>query len=254
MTTPKTAVVQTIENEQTLVNRARNAVTSCNWTIGECAAAWCQRHANGRTDEDFAQLISVSRTRVNDCRLVFQHFAAHAAKSVLTWSHFRAALNWDDADECLAWAADNAASIREMELWRRIQHGETLLGSQPAATETSDTLEAAVAREGLDASGVPPVTVTERDPAETPYSAFRADAGGQPRDRTRTADEKPARGKSRIALAKAFWRAGRDVFSGLGHTAAQALMNEMVSDFERTDEVEEVDEPRLQSLLSALKN
>lgn len=35
-------------------------------------------------------------------------------------------LNWDDAEDCLAWARDEAATVAEMRAWRKAQRGEDL--------------------------------------------------------------------------------------------------------------------------------
>ncbi len=42
------------ESEEFLIERAQNALNSCNWVIGECAAEWTQKYARGRTDADLA--------------------------------------------------------------------------------------------------------------------------------------------------------------------------------------------------------
>ena len=41
------------ESEDQLLQRAREALSRCNWEIGECAAKWTERYARGRTDADF---------------------------------------------------------------------------------------------------------------------------------------------------------------------------------------------------------
>ena len=118
------------ETEQQLIDRAQQALSS-NWTIGKCASIWCERYANGRTDADFADLIGASQQQVNAARRVFERFAdVYSTWSNLTWSHFKAAVSWEDAAECLQWAEEISASVREMKAWRRALHGEDL--TQPA--------------------------------------------------------------------------------------------------------------------------
>ncbi|MEZ6065027.1 MAG: hypothetical protein R3B90_04825 [Planctomycetaceae bacterium] len=53
----------------------------------------------------------------------------------LKWSHYYAAVNWDDSAECLQWANDLGATVAEMKAWRRSQRGEDL--TQPAAEGTA---------------------------------------------------------------------------------------------------------------------
>lgn len=125
------------ETEDQLVERARLALSRCNWEIGECAAAWTRRFARGRTDADFGALIGLSGDQVYQRRRVWETFSDVADRyDRLKWSHFYAALNWDDAAECLQWANDMAATVAEMRAWRRAQHGEDL--SAPAEVEGAE--------------------------------------------------------------------------------------------------------------------
>lgn len=129
MTTKKTT-----ETEDQLVARAQNALSSCNWEIGECAAQWTQRYAAGRTDVDFGMLIGLSGDQVYQRRRVWERFAdEHEQYPTLKWSHYYVALNWENAAECLTWANDMEATVAEMRAWRRAQQGEDL--TAPAAEE-----------------------------------------------------------------------------------------------------------------------
>lgn len=124
-------MVQAVVSESDLISRAQTALSECNWIVGECAAQWTQRYARGRTDADFGGLIGLSGDQVYQRRRVWETFAdVHAEYSKLKWSHFYAALTWDDASECLQWANENDATINEMKAWRRAQHGENL--AEPA--------------------------------------------------------------------------------------------------------------------------
>jgi len=113
--------------EEELVEKAQNALNQCNWVIGECAAQWTQRYAQGRTDADFGARIGLSGDQVYQRRRVWETFAdVHENYPKLKWSHFYAALNWDDAADCLQWANEIGATVAEMKAWRRAQHGEDL--------------------------------------------------------------------------------------------------------------------------------
>ncbi|WP_437205026.1 hypothetical protein [Planctomicrobium sp. SH664] len=122
------------ETEDQLIRRAQQALSHCNWEIGECASRWTQKFARGRTDVDFGVLIGMSGDQIYQRRRVWETFAdVHKNYPKLKWSHFYVALNWDDSSECLQWAQDMEATIAEMKAWRRAQHGENL--SEPAVEE-----------------------------------------------------------------------------------------------------------------------
>ena len=122
------------ESEAQIVARAKEAITRCNWTLGECAAAWTRKYAKGRTDAAFAELVGLSPEQVYQRRRVFETFGdvKHDCPK-LSWSHFYVALTWDDAADCLSWADSMEATVAEMRAWRRAQHGEDL--SAPADDE-----------------------------------------------------------------------------------------------------------------------
>jgi hypothetical protein len=116
-----------LESEEQIVARAQDAVSLCRWVVGECAAVWTARYARGRTDGDFAVLIGISGDQVYQRRRVWETF--HEIREEfpkLKWSHFYAALNWDDARDCLSWAEDTQSTVAEMRAWRRAQRGEDL--------------------------------------------------------------------------------------------------------------------------------
>jgi hypothetical protein len=115
------------ETEASLISRAQVAVSHCNWEVGECAGLWTKRFARGRTDADFAALVSLSADQVYQRRRVWETFAdVFQSYPTLKWSHFYAAINWDDSSECLQWAEDVQAGVAEMKAWRRAQRGEDL--------------------------------------------------------------------------------------------------------------------------------
>jgi len=126
------------ETEEQLIQRAQQALSRCNWVIGECAVQWTRRYARGRSDVDFGALIGLSGDQVYQRRRVWETFSdVHEQYAALKWSHFYAALNWDDAPECLQWAQEMQATVAEMKAWRRAQHGEDL--TAPADDEAGGT-------------------------------------------------------------------------------------------------------------------
>lgn len=123
-----------METEDQLIARAQQALSRCNWVIGECAAQWTRKHARGRTDGDFGNLIGLSGDQVFQRRRVWEAFAdVYEQYPQLKWSHFYVAVNWDDSSECLQWANEMDATVAEMKAWRRAQRGDDL--TEPAEEE-----------------------------------------------------------------------------------------------------------------------
>lgn len=145
---PTTAIViQAEATEQQLVERAKAAESDSHWVIGECAALCARLH--NTTAAEFAQMCGMDPQQVQQRRRVYDVFAdVRQSYTCITFSHFRAALDWDDSAECLGWAEENGASVREMEAWRRAQQGssQAIVGDcddepEPAADHTCTTSE-----------------------------------------------------------------------------------------------------------------
>ena len=127
--------------EQDLVRTAQTAVSRCNWVVGRCAAEWTRRYSRGRTDADFAQLVGLSADQVYQRRRVWETFGdVVESYPSLKWSHFYAAVSWDDAPECLGWASENDATVSEMRAWRRALRGEEAIESSDPSPLADDPL------------------------------------------------------------------------------------------------------------------
>ena len=157
---PEAAALETAD-EETLLATAREAISSCNWIIGQCAAQWTERYASGRTDRDFGEQVGLSGDQVYQRRRVWETFAdVRGEYPTLRWSHYYAALTWADAPESLGWAEEMGATVAEMRAWRRAQHGEDL--SRPAEEE------------------LPPFEVTSTlSPTTTHIDSFDEGEGGE---------------------------------------------------------------------------
>ena len=128
-------------DEEALVDRARDAISGCNWTIGQCAAVWTERYAAGRTDADFGERVGLSGDQIYQRRRVWETFAdVRGEYEALRWSHFYAAVAWDDAPDALGWAEEMGATVAEMRAWRRGQRGEDL--TQPPQPDELPPFEA----------------------------------------------------------------------------------------------------------------
>lgn len=122
-----TATIDSNATEDDLVHVAQEAVSRCNWLIGECASRWTERYAKGRTDADFGELVGLSGDQIFQRRRVWETFSdVRDDYSELKWSHFYACVTWDDSMECLGWAQDMGATVAEMKAWRRASRGEDL--------------------------------------------------------------------------------------------------------------------------------
>jgi hypothetical protein len=165
----------TIQTEEQLVARAQRALSHCNWEIGECAAQWTQRYARGRTDADFGALVGLSGDQVYQRRRVWETFGdVRENYARLKWSHFYAALNWNDAADCLAWAEEMEATVAEMKAWRRAQHGEDL-----TAPPEPEEFQAG----GIELVPFEPSVVQDPDTFGRGTARDRSGmAGGQPRE------------------------------------------------------------------------
>jgi hypothetical protein len=62
------------ESEEQLISTARDAVSQCNWVVGECASKWTQRYARNRTDGDFGQMVGLSGDQIFQRRRVWEAF------------------------------------------------------------------------------------------------------------------------------------------------------------------------------------
>ncbi len=180
------------ESEETLLEKARGALSNCNWIVGECAAQWTDRYARGRGDADFGNMIGLSADQVYQRRRVWETF--HDVRELypsLKWSHFYVAINWDDASECLQWAMENQATVAEMRAWRRSIHGEDLTTDpDPLALQGLDYAPVPVREAGQPSAGQGTHYADEDLPFEptgsgvggsaetTPYAPFRKDARG----------------------------------------------------------------------------
>lgn len=189
------------ESEASLIQRAQLAVSHCNWEVGECAAIWTKRFSRGRTDADFATLVSLSADQVYQRRRVWETFAdVYQNYSTLKWSHFYAAINWDNASECLQWAEDVQAGVAEMKAWRRAQRGEDLdirseddgfdaLPAEPALAremapfdhESSFSVSATPRTGGDDADAASTIRQIHGN-GDSEYAPYKADATVPPRE------------------------------------------------------------------------
>ena len=171
------------ETEDQLIATAQQAVSCCNWVVGECASKWTVKYAKGRTDADFGVMVGLSGDQVYQRRRVWETFGDVVNNyASLKWSHFYAVLTWEDAPELLQWADENEATIAEMKAWRRLQRGE-----EP---EDASTSEAAFAEYPI--SYLPSELTSVREPTDQGTTGSGVSPSGSDADRSRDPNLAPA--------------------------------------------------------------
>ena len=195
----QTAIVAKAERSDVEILRsAREAVHrqgDLQWTVGECAREWLGKDA-ARTQQQFADLVGTTQSQVSEAVRVLETFGHYRTSDMaLTYySHYRAALNWDDADRWLQYANDLGCSVREMIAARRVDRGE--------ATEIT-------VASGNGEPTVPPDSAEGVRPDAPPAPAQQGGAGlSSPRSRPepKTIDEQLQSAAERFAAVLQPWK------------------------------------------------
>lgn len=191
------------------LGRWNRLVSTTNWEKGRIIAQWRVSLADAGlpaaviTDEAFAREVGgVTPQHVGRLRRVYQRFGdTHEQFGGLFWSHFHAALDWDDADMWLEGAVQNGWSVAGM----REQRWEAQGGSpekQPRPEDIfvgqldEDVVVPVDDERGAEQPEAPQAAVSEerapRDAADVP---FEADAPAEsPADDAPTTDAQPRDG------------------------------------------------------------
>jgi hypothetical protein len=136
------------------VGRWNRLVSTTNWEKGRIICEWRaslveeKRPASEFADETWARIVGgVTGQHVGRLRRVYERFGdVYAGYDGLFWSHFQAALDWNDAEMWLEGALQNDWSVSAM----RTRRGETL-----GEVASGDALAEVVATE-MDEDYVPP--------------------------------------------------------------------------------------------------
>lgn len=121
---------------ESFVGRWQKLVSQTNWEKGKIIAEWRLALINGKSpvtaysDESWARQVGdVTSQHVGRLRRVYERFGeSQASYAGLYWSHFLAALDWDDAELWLEGAARSDWSISQM----RRTRSEAMGGDQGA--------------------------------------------------------------------------------------------------------------------------
>ena len=147
------------------VGQWNRLISTTNWEKGRIICQWREAlMAAGApvtqySDESWAQLVGgVTSQHVGRLRRVFQRFGdVYDQYDGLFWSHFQAALDWDDAEMWLEGAIRNEFSVSQM----RGKRWETLGNTGDPPEDSSEDLS------GEDASEEAAVASDESSPLET---------------------------------------------------------------------------------------
>jgi hypothetical protein len=171
------------ETSLAYLGRWQQLVSTTNWEKGRIIHEWRQALESAGadwqqfSDEAWSRRVgNVTGQHVGRLRRVYERFgSSRETYPGLYWSHFQAALDWDDAEMWLEGAIQNHWSISEMrhERWQAFGGG----AEQPAESEVADA--------ELDEDFSPDNFSEIRDPAEMGGRAFDA-------DRTLTVEEEQA--------------------------------------------------------------
>lgn len=123
------------------LGRWTRLVSTTNWEKGRIIAEWrdalidAGAFATSYTDEAWARCVgNVTPQHTGRLRRVYQRFTSmRETYRGLFWSHFQAALDWDDAEMWLEGAVQSNWSIAQMQGERA-----RTLGSLPPSTDASD--------------------------------------------------------------------------------------------------------------------
>lgn len=126
------------ETSQTYLGRWNRLVSTTNWEKGRIIHEWrtalvdSGAPAQQYSDEAWSRLVgNVSSQHVGRLRRVHQQFAeVRDTYPGLYWSHFQAALDWDDAEMWLEGAVQNGWSVADMRR-KRWQVGGAVADLEP---------------------------------------------------------------------------------------------------------------------------
>jgi hypothetical protein len=129
---------------QPYIGRWNRLVSTTNWEKGRIVHQWREALAAAHapptdfSDEAWARLVGgVTGQHAGRLRRTFRRFGdAYEQYEGLFWSHFQAALDWDDAETWLEGAVQNGWSVSQM----RRTRWETLGGDQQSEPRDADVV------------------------------------------------------------------------------------------------------------------
>jgi len=165
------------------VGQWHTLLSTTNWEKGQILSDWrAAKEKSGEevsaySDEAWAQLVGeVTSQHVGRLRRVFDRFGSVQSEyEGLYWSHFHAALDWDDPEIWLEGALHQGWSISRMRRQREMAHGEAEEAGGENVTQSRITGEevATVTDPGMAASAAGaadrPTDASAEDASDAPF-------------------------------------------------------------------------------------
>lgn len=165
---------------QPFLGRWHRLVSTTNWEKGRIISDWRQALIDAGSaavdyaDEAWANRVGgVTSQHVGRLRRVYARFAsAYTSYEGLYWSHFQAAVDWEDAEMWLEGAMQNDWSVSQMRQQRAVTLGDVAaradeLSAQVDAEATSEQAAAEEASDGDDRITPSVARLSASDIAET---------------------------------------------------------------------------------------
>ena len=156
---PAAVTAASNDASQPFVGRWNHLVSTTNWEKGRIITEWRQalidtdRPARAYSDETWARLVGfVTGQHTGRLRRVYERFGqTYKEYRGLYWSHFHAALDWDDAEMWLEGAVQSKWSVSQMRRQRWEATGavesERPLDEEIVVAELDEDVDPAVARD-----------------------------------------------------------------------------------------------------------
>ena len=193
-------------------------VSTTNWEKGQIIRAWREAleaagaPAASYTDEAWSRRVgNVTPQHAGRLRRVYQKFhAIHKQYEGLYWSHFQAALDWDDAEMWLEGAVQNGWSISQM----RQQRWEALGAPAEKKPRDEDIIQAEL-DEDVDATDDPqpnepvgPTVAEVRDADDESAEDTSFDAGEESEDASFDDTPEPLASEATVTPIRPFENVG----------------------------------------------
>lgn len=164
----------------------KRLVSTTNWEKGQIILQWrealieSEAPVSEYSDEAWSRRVgNVTPQHVGRLRRVFERFGqVREEYSGLFWSHFQAALDWDDAELWLEGAVQNDWSISEMRHKRWETHG-AIADEEPSLDENAESAESAPWDDDGDADNAGEVTTGTLESVQSPE---RGESSSEERD------------------------------------------------------------------------
>ncbi len=187
----------TVEASQPYVGRWNQLVSTTNWEKGRIITQWREAllatdaPAAEYSDEAWARMVGgVTGQHVGRLRRTFQRFGEVCEQyDGLYWSHFQAALDWDDAEMWLEGAVQNQWPVSQM----RRQRWEVLGADESQKPRDEDVVTGELDEDFEPALAQEPISKTVKGSVEEVAAGPRPegpDFGGEEQSSTRRRNSK----------------------------------------------------------------